>query len=136
MKIRSYVWNFPLYYPYIIIRNIQISLTVTKFVISFLASYLTKVCLISDIFLFPYHSEAAIESVPQIPQNKRLLANTNFDKIFGKCLTESSFLINLQTLFDKGVKPFRLPSSAGLVQGYKTSPHEQIFSIINNKKVL
>ena len=44
-----------------------------------------------------YHSRAAIGSVPETPHNKRLLANKDFDKIFEKYLTESSFIIKLQT---------------------------------------
>ena len=64
---------------------------------------LTKICLFNfryfSFFLAKlYHSEAAIGSVPQIPRNRRLLVNTNFDKIFGKYLTESLFITKLQTL--------------------------------------
>ena len=65
---------------------------------------LTKVGLFNFIYIFlfslqnQYYSEAAIGSVPKIPQNKRLLANTNFDKMFEKYLTESSFILKLQTL--------------------------------------
>ena len=61
---------------------------------------LTKVCLFNFrcFSFFRYHSEATIGNVSQIPQNKRLLANTNFDKIFEKYLTDSSFIIKMQTL--------------------------------------
>ena len=64
---------------------------------------LTKVCLFNFRYLSfflakSYYSVAAILNVPEISQNKRLLAKTKVDKIFEKYLTQSSFIIKLQTL--------------------------------------
>ena len=71
----------------------------------FLASYISlfNFRYFSFFLAKSYHLEAATGSFPQIPQNKRLLANTNFDKIFDrkilqKYLTGSLFVIRLQAL--------------------------------------
>ena len=97
LKIRCYVWRFPL------IRNIRTSLTVTQFVISISFLILNKICLISDISLFSLQNHIIQKQPLEVFLNsspKKVISQYKFWQNLWKILdnlTESSFIIKLQT---------------------------------------